>query len=278
MKTARSPLASTVPPTQSSAPNLSWWGATADAWDTAGMDPAVTAHVRTIEARMATANQERSTALERSKASQRELRIAVARGEITYDKAARELAQLTAVEALAEASSQRRIGQTLAADLTVTLRAIGDDLIVEHLAPAYALVVSEAAVLAPDVAEIAEDAQAMRAAPAARDAWSRLITLEARHRDLQRLAQRLRHAHVTTVSPGAFDVEYQYRHPDRITKPTGGVLGFIAAIADNAEPYIGTARDVDALEAARPESLRIATPKAAPIVRRDGSLIGGSAA
>lgn len=278
MKHTVSPLRSTVPPKlQSTAPNLSWWSATAEEWEHAELDPKAMAPVRTAEARLAAADAERAAALEQANATLRGIRLAIARGERTFTDAAPEHANATALADLADPSMRRRVALTLAGDLTAAMRKVGDQLVVKALAPAYAAVIAEATELAPLVAEITEERDAMRAPSASRDAWARLITLEARHRDLHTVARRLRHNHITTVSRHeAFDAEYEFRNPERVTR-AGGVLGLLSLIASGADPYIGTAAEVDALEDARDESLRV-TPKPTPLVRRDGSLTGGTAA
>lgn len=262
------PITFTIPSKQAAAPNFGWWMSLVDTWDLLGLDAEVIDPVRATHARHEATTAERKVAHEEALTTQARIRGDVARGVTTFDKAAKEWAVSKALEELADPTIGRRYTLVLLSDLTATMRKVGDRLIVEHLAPAYEAVVAAATPLLPIVAQVADEKEAMRASTEIRDAWADLMRLKARGQELHGVAKILRHAHITTVSrEDAFDAEYEYRHPDRVTR-----LG-IASIADGAEPYIGTAAQVDALEASRPEPLRN-PKKPTPIVRRDSSLVG----
>lgn len=264
---------------RNAAPNLSWWATTADAWDEVELDPKLMAPVRAALERHAAFKADRAYAHDRATSAIAELRRAIARGETTFDEAAARLPELSALEQLADPrGTDAAAGRVLAADLTTTMRKTGDALITKHLAPAYAALVDEARQLAPHVDGITTEPDAMRAAPAVRDAWARLIFLATRRRLLCALARRLRREAILTASrAGALEAEYEYRRPELAASDRHDVPSLVALVTSDADPALLTAAEVDELEAARTEPIR-QPKKPTPIVRRDGSLIGGSAA
>jgi hypothetical protein len=258
-------------------PQLGWWKATADNWAQVELDPKPMATIRTGLARHAAFQEERAAAQNQATTDLLDLNRSIARGELTFGEAANRYALASALRQLTEANTAQH---TIAADITTAMRTTGDALITKHLAPAYAKVIANALELAPLVENITDEREAMRAADEIRTAWGRLMILATRRVLLRDMARRLRKEAIVTIShPGAFECEYEYRNPEAATGERPGVVGLVALVRTAADPALLTAAQVDELEAGRDHPVRTPPPsRVSRIIRRDGTLIGGSAA
>lgn len=260
---------------RSTPPSLSWWSSTRDQWLSAGLDASPMDPVHDTRERVEALHAERSAALANVEAVRRQARSDVATGKRSFGDVAKALAEASAVEQLA--GEVPRMVKALEAQLAASMAKTGDRLVVEHLAPAFADGVVEAEELAPRIARIETDRDAVRASDEEREAWARLTFLAARASALYRLATRLRDQHVVSVVE-AFVAEYENRAPDLLPngpQPTP-VHAFVADVMSGAQPAILTAGEVEDLEAGREVPLRMPA-KRTPIVARSGALVGGSA-
>lgn len=260
---------------RSTPPSLSWWSSTRDQWLAAGLDASAMDPVFDAVQRVSTLHGEKAAAMANVEAVRREARNDVATGKRSFGDVAKKLAEAQAVEQLS--GEVPRMIKTLEAELAAVMAKVGDRLVVEHLAPAFAEGVVEAEKLAPLIARIETDRDAVRASDDEREAWARLTFLAARSAALYRLAARLRNEHVVAVVE-AFELEYENRAPDLLPngpQPTP-VHSFVADVTSGAQPAILTAAEVEDLEAAREVPLRVPA-KRRPIVARSGALVGGSA-
>lgn len=261
-------------PRRVSSPSLSWWGGTAERWDQLELDGKVIEPVHAGHARMAGYRAASGAAHEQARVDIAHMHRAVARGDLTFHEAADRLAHLQALEQVADPKTAHQAALTIAWDITAAMRTAGDTLITKHLAPAYDAVIGEARELAPAVAAVENEQEAMRAGGTVASAWSRLMQLAARRVLLRDLARRLRDEAIVTVCASAWGAEYEYRRPEVAKPERTDVAGLVEIATGDSDPALLTAAEVDALEAAREEPLRI-PKKQKPIVRSDGSRSGG---
>lgn len=253
---------------------VSWWAQTRADWLDLDLDPKPLAPVVAGLEQIAELHAAAARAKREADDTQRAARHDVALGRRTFSDVATEL---VAAQAKLDLAAQTVVMvKIINAEVTANMAKVADTLLPDHLSPAEADVVAELAELAPEVAAIATDADAMRADEASRETWARITYLHGRHSRLQQLAYRLRNAEVVSVAPNALPVEYAWRNPKAVAEAGGGpIRHFLASIDAGAEPAILSAEEVESLEAQRDEKLRQGRPTKGPaIVNRLGELVG----
>lgn len=140
------------------------------------------------------------------------------------------------------------------------LAALGDRLITDHLAPAYAELVETVAKNAATVEGIETDAAAVKAGPKVREAWGRIADAETRMQALRTVSRVLRSDRIVTPTPDRLDAVFlSEAHPERRPPQLGHhhpVRRLIAIVGAGVEPGIYTAGQAAEYMAAHEASFR----------------------
>ncbi len=178
----------------------------------------------------------------------------LARGDITVDQAIVEnlIPQDQRRTQAAELASKTR--ELILSEAIKELRGMGDALIVEHLAPALAEVIAEAAELAPEVLDVEDDQDAIRQPKNIRDAWVRMTELAQRRRDLTTARNALLRDPVKALRRPTVETPmdaYHYGKPELLValrretkgRPPAAVLAL--EVLAGTEPRLATAAELD---------------------------------